>query len=126
MDLLNYSDYVEHMQKLKEYETLKETEPNVWSCLLKNNTDFGMGFYGMSHGLLTLSLFSNTKDVYSVHLYINSIDDDYIGMWGPAESKEKALKRMEALKAQIVTWDGWIPNEDKVKLACQLTNCWVD
>lgn len=111
-------DYNACMAELKERETLVNTGPNEWHCWLKNHPNAADFFYGRAFGELLLSV-RPTGDTYSVILSIWSIDDGSVIMLGPVEPEEKALKRAERLKPIVESWDGWIPTEAQVELACK-------
>ena len=62
--------------------------------------------------------------MFMAMLSVWSIDDGSIVLMGPAETEEKAEKRVLLLKAEAERWGGWIPTEAQVDETTTNTGCW--
>lgn len=117
--LKRYDDFVHFTKSLEE---LRETEDGT-CCLLKNHPGAAAWFYEQSHGDLHLELKPMGPN-YEVCLYIHSIDDGSIPVFGPVEGLEAATKRRDLVLNHIKSWDGWIPTAEQVQKMEQECGMW--
>ena len=119
---MNYHDA---MQWLHDMEQLVQSaDGNEYTCWLRGQSyaDMCLCLYNRSHGRLVIKLYPTY-----VNLYLMSIDDSSAVMHGPVESREKALRRMERLKAHIEAhWDGAVPSRAAFNQAAMLCGMGVD
>jgi len=116
--------YGELMKQLKGFEEIVQEESGAWTALLKNHKDVPDAFYDMSHGSLYIRVQPGGPEMFMAMLSVWSIDDGSIVLMGPAETEEKAEKRVLLLKAEAERWGGWIPTEAQVDETTTNTGCW--